>query len=100
MNRLRRAVWAAGWPVRAALVLLIRGYRVTLAPALGGQCRFYPSCSAYAEDAIRQVGAARGVPLAVWRVLRCHPFSRGGVDLPPSRNPEGYDGAIHPGAAV
>ncbi len=76
----RRAVWLAGAPVRWALILLIRLYRLVLSGLLGGQCRFYPSCSAYAESAIRARGAVRGTLLAAWRVSRCNPFGRGGVD--------------------
>lgn len=81
----RAAIRALGWPVRAALLVGIRLYRLTLGPVLGGQCRFHPSCSAYAEEAIRELGWVRGVGLAVWRVLRCSPLSRGGVDYPPRR---------------
>ncbi|HXF56641.1 MAG TPA: membrane protein insertion efficiency factor YidD [Actinomycetota bacterium] len=86
-----------GWPVRATLLLGIRVYRLTLGPVLGGQCRFHPSCSAYAEEAIRELGWARGGALAAWRVLRCSPLSRGGVDYPPRRGDRGgYDKVIHP----
>jgi putative membrane protein insertion efficiency factor len=56
-----------------------------LAGALSGHCRFYPSCSHYAEDAIRVHGVLRGLPLSVWRVLRCNPFGRGGPDPVPER---------------
>lgn len=85
MTRLRRALWACGAPARVLLVGLIRLYRVTLAGAVGGQCRFYPSCSRYGEDAIRVHGAVRGTLMACWRVARCGPFTRGGVDhVPPS----------------
>ncbi|HYU41298.1 MAG TPA: membrane protein insertion efficiency factor YidD [Vicinamibacteria bacterium] len=69
-------------PARA-LLLLIEVYRVTLAPLIGGFCRFAPSCSGYAEEAIRRHGAAAGGWLAVRRVLRCHPFHRGGLDPVP-----------------
>jgi putative membrane protein insertion efficiency factor len=75
----------AGWPVRFALLSLVRLYRLTLGQVIGGGCRFYPSCSAYAEQAIAELGVIRGVPLTVWRVLRCSPLSRGGVDYPPKR---------------
>ena len=86
MRGLRRAAWALGAPVRAALVAAIVVYRWTLAGALGGQCRFFPTCSRYAHEAIRVHGAARGLGLAVWRLLRCQPFGRGGVDpVPPRR---------------
>lgn len=83
--RLRRALWLAGWPVRSVLLLLIRVYRLTLGHVIGGGCRFYPSCSAYAEQAIGEVGAVKGTALAMWRVVRCSPLSRGGVDYPPRR---------------
>jgi putative membrane protein insertion efficiency factor len=58
-------------------------YRVTLAPLIGGFCRFVPSCSLYAEEAIRRHGAAVGTRLAARRLLRCHPFHRGGFDPVP-----------------
>jgi putative membrane protein insertion efficiency factor len=81
----RRAAWAAGAPLRGLLLALIGVYRVTLAGVVGGQCRFYPSCSRYAEEAIRTHGAARGAALAAWRVARCGPFTLGGVDHVPRR---------------
>jgi putative membrane protein insertion efficiency factor len=65
------------------LLLLIEVYRVTLAPLIGGFCRYLPSCSVYAEEAIRRHGAAQGSWLGVRRVLRCHPFHRGGFDPVP-----------------
>ncbi|MGI8728255.1 MAG: membrane protein insertion efficiency factor YidD [Solirubrobacterales bacterium] len=58
----------------------IRGYRRFISPLLGPRCRFYPSCSAYAEDAVRQFGPLRGILLAAWRVLRCNPLTGGGLD--------------------
>jgi uncharacterized protein len=95
-SRVGPLLWAAGWPARGLLLLLVRGYRVTLGKVIGGNCRFHPSCSAYAELAIGQLGAARGAALTAWRVLRCTPLSRGGVDYPPPRSPSQYEGAIHP----
>ena len=65
------------------LLLLIEGYRLLLAPLVGGHCRFWPSCSAYADEAIQRHGAARGSHLSILRLLRCHPFSPGGVDPVP-----------------
>ena len=85
MNAASRVAWAAGWPLRAVLVLLIRVYRLTLGQVIGGSCRFYPSCSAYAEQAVRELGAVRGTALTVWRILRCSPLTAGGVEYPPAR---------------
>ena len=85
MTSLRSIGWTAGAPVRGALIALIKVYRAVLSPLMGGNCRFYPSCSHYAEDAIRLRGAIRGTGLAVWRVLRCNPFGRGGVEHVPGR---------------
>src|SRR5438093_8083182 len=84
-------MWIAGWPARTILLFAIRAYRLGFSGLLGGQCRFHPSCSVYAEEAISEVGAARGAILGVWRVLRCSPLSRGGVDYPPISS--GRDGA-------
>jgi putative membrane protein insertion efficiency factor len=65
--------------------LLIRLYQVTLSPFIGGQCRFSPTCSHYGLEAYRSHGVFRGSFLTVRRVLRCHPFSRGGYDpVPPA----------------
>lgn len=94
---LRAAARVVGWPVRAVLVAAIRLYRVTLGPVLGRQCRFYPSCSVYAEEAIRELGWLRGGALAAWRVLRCSPLSRGGVDYAPRRAAPLYGSIIRRG---
>lgn len=67
-------------PVRSFFVGLIRFYQVVLSPGIPSRCKYYPSCSQYALDAVRQYGAARGFILAVWRVLRCNPLSYGGYD--------------------
>ena len=94
----RKAMRLLGWPARVLLTTLIRAYRVTLAGVLGGQCRFHPSCSRYAEEAIRAHGAVRGVALAAWRILRCSPFSRGGLDPVPAAHrgvTPVYDSIIH-----
>lgn len=69
--------------MRRLLLVAIRAYQLTLASVLGGQCRFAPSCSHYAMEAIEQHGAWRGTRLAVWRLLRCHPFARAGYDPVP-----------------
>lgn len=67
----------------SVLVALIRAYRALLAPHFRGACRFEPSCSAYAEEALRRHGAWRGLGLAVRRVARCHPLSAHGFDPVP-----------------
>lgn len=68
------------------LTLMVRAYRAV--PKLGGRCRFHPSCSAYALEALESHGALRGVALAMRRLSRCHPFNPGGIDpVPPARRP-------------
>jgi len=70
------------------LVALIRLYQRWLSPLLGAHCRFYPSCSQYAVEAITAYGALRGTGMAIWRILRCQPFCRGGYDpVPPREGP-------------
>jgi putative membrane protein insertion efficiency factor len=66
-------------------VALVRGYQLLLAPFAGGACRFHPSCSEYAMEAIAVHGAWRGLALALRRVARCHPFAASGFDpVPPA----------------
>ena len=65
------------------LILLIKLYQNTLSYLIGNQCRFYPSCSRYAEEAIIKHGAVKGSCLAVKRIARCHPLNEGGVDPVP-----------------
>jgi uncharacterized protein len=62
------------------LVGLVRAYQWVLSPLLGDRCKYHPTCSQYAIDALHEHGAARGTVLAAWRVLRCNPWSAGGVD--------------------
>ena len=69
--------------MRSALVLLIKLYQRTISPLIGPRCRFYPSCSQYAAQAILKHGVLRGSWLAIARLGRCHPFHPGGVDLVP-----------------
>lgn len=71
----------AAWP----LIVSLTAYRRWISPLLGARCRFYPSCSAYALEAVRLHGAGRGSWLAVRRLSRCHPFHPGGLDpVPPA----------------
>jgi putative membrane protein insertion efficiency factor len=66
--------------LRSILVAPVRLYQRLISPALGRRCKYYPSCSEYAAQAIRRFGIARGLVLAAWRLLRCNPWSRGGFD--------------------
>jgi putative membrane protein insertion efficiency factor len=70
--------------VTTLAMLLVRGYRALISPlvpqTVGGRCKYHPSCSQYALDALREFGFLRGSALAAWRVLRCNPWSHGGVD--------------------
>ena len=70
-------------PVRQMLVLAVQGYRHGISPLLPPRCRFYPSCSAYAVEALEKHGAAKGSWLAAKRLCRCHPFNPGGYDPVP-----------------
>jgi uncharacterized protein len=67
-------------PARLIIIGPIRAYQRLLSPALPRRCKYYPTCSAYAVQAIETYGILRGAILAVWRLLRCNPFSRGGYD--------------------
>jgi putative membrane protein insertion efficiency factor len=99
---LHELVHRAGAPARAVLLAAIRVYSVVLSGWLGGQCRFVPTCSRYAEVAIRRHGAVRGSMMALWRLARCNPWGRGGSDpVPSSRDhrDDAYDVAIQRGEA-
>lgn len=81
-------------PVAWLLTGLVRGYQLIVSPWFAPTCRYYPSCSAYAIGALRTHGAIRGIGLAAWRLLRCNPWSKGGVDpVPPRRR--GASGQHH-----
>jgi putative membrane protein insertion efficiency factor len=67
--------------LRGLLVAPIRLYQRTISPGLPARCKYHPSCSQYAVEAVRRYGVLRGVVLAGWRVLRCNPWSHGGVDF-------------------
>lgn len=62
------------------VIWLIKGYRIILSPLLGNQCRFYPTCSRYAEAAIQEYGVIKGSMLSIFRILKCNPFHPGGHD--------------------
>ena len=87
-----------GSPAARMLVLLLNGYRKFVSPLLGPRCRFYPSCSAYALEAVQLHGALRGSWLALRRLSRCHPFHRGGLDFVPGSaraQESGASGSTH-----
>jgi putative membrane protein insertion efficiency factor len=69
--------------MRSLLVLTVRGYQLWLSPLLPAACRYYPTCSAYAIEALERHGATRGTWLAIRRIARCHPFRPGGYDPVP-----------------
>jgi putative membrane protein insertion efficiency factor len=77
------------WP-RDGLLLLVRGYRFFLSPWLGSACRFEPTCSAYALEALQRHGALTGSALAAGRLLRCHPWCAGGHDPVPAQAPRPF----------
>lgn len=79
------------------LTAAIRAYRYVISPMIGPTCRFYPSCSCYAEEALHRHGALRGTYLTVRRLLRCHPWHEGGYDPVPLRptNNEAIKPASH-----
>jgi uncharacterized protein len=70
--------------MRLVLTALVRTYRYCVSPMLGPNCRFYPTCSCYAEEALERYGAMKGCYLTIRRLLRCHPWHVGGYDpVPP-----------------
>lgn len=71
--------------MKKALLALLRGYKKWISPHLGNNCRFEPTCSEYAMQAVETHGAGKGLLLASWRVLRCNPFGKVGYDPPPER---------------
>src|SRR5207244_12859895 len=76
MNRFR---------ARDLLLYLLRGYKWAISPMFLPSCRYVPTCSEYAAEAIDRYGALRGSAIAIWRLLRCHPFVKGGYDPVPDR---------------
>lgn len=109
-----RRLWASGFRLQAllrnapeAILLgLLRGYKRLISPMLLPSCRYVPTCSEYAAEAVERYGAIRGAMMALFRLLRCHPFAHGGFD--PVPNPEetrvnahisrGMPGATRPSA--
>ncbi|WP_367924590.1 membrane protein insertion efficiency factor YidD [uncultured Ruthenibacterium sp.] len=70
--------------IRKLFILPIKGYKKFISPLLGNNCRFYPTCSEYTMQAIEIHGVVKGILLGAWRILRCNPFCKGGIDpVPP-----------------
>lgn len=82
--------------IRGLLIGLVKGYRFALSPWLGSACRFTPTCSAYALQALQQHGAAAGSYLTLARLARCHPWCAGGHDPVPGQPPRLFTGLVSP----
>lgn len=68
--------------IQGIVIRIIKTYKLFVSPILPQSCRFYPTCSIYAITAIKKYGLMKGTIMSIWRILRCHPFNPGGVDLP------------------
>lgn len=76
----RGPIRAAGDAIAFVILLPLRAYSRLISPLLPARCKYYPTCSAYAEQAVTELGIVRGTILAAWRLARCNPWSHGGVD--------------------
>ncbi len=81
--------------MRRLLIALVTLYRYMISPFIGRHCRFHPSCSEYAIDAINQQGVIKGCYLALRRLLRCHPFNPGGYDPVPENHSDNHKRTAH-----
>ncbi|KQP21603.1 membrane protein insertion efficiency factor YidD [Pseudorhodoferax sp. Leaf267] len=77
--------------IRRALITLVRGYKLLLSPSLGSSCRFEPTCSSYAIEALERHGAGMGSYLTLHRLVRCNPWCDGGHDAVPQQRPRFFD---------
>jgi hypothetical protein len=77
--------------MKRLLITLVRGYSLLISPFLGNNCRYYPTCSAYTQEAIERHGALRGLCMGLKRIARCHPFHEGGYDPVPPVDPSGNE---------
>ena len=81
----KKAFYKTTERLQKLLIGFITAYRWILSPIFGNCCRFYPSCSEYAQEALRKHGVVKGIGLASWRILRCNPYSQGGCDAVPDK---------------
>ncbi len=99
-----RAAYWVGYPFRLVLIGLIRGYQRFVSPLFGPSCRLHPCCSQYGLEAVRAHGALKGSLLTGARLVRCNPWTKGGIDPIPRpgqwRAPVNLDGTPRPGGAV
>lgn len=80
----RKVLWYLGWPARELLLLALKIYKKWISPGLPNSCKYHPSCSTYAVRSVERHGVGKGSLLAAWRVLKCNPFSEGGLNPIPS----------------
>lgn len=85
-KRLTRFFEATHQGLIKVVLIFIKGYRLILSPWIGNQCRFYPTCSHYAEDAYQQHGFIKGSYLTLRRIIRCNPWHKGGYDPVPEKH--------------
>jgi putative membrane protein insertion efficiency factor len=81
--------------MKTLLLILLRVYQLAISPFLGRNCRFYPSCSEYAVEAVREHGALKGSALTARRLCKCHPFHTGGVDPVPPTSAKTSSSTVH-----
>lgn len=79
-NHWTRLAWVVALLPRNVCVVVLRAYRAVISPLYGNVCRYHPSCSRYALEAIQQYGVVRGSALGAWRIARCNPWAAGGID--------------------
>jgi uncharacterized protein len=85
---MNRTLWTIALLPRNACVVVLRAYRAVISPLYGNVCRYHPSCSRYALEAIQQYGVVAGSAMGAWRIVRCNPWAAGGIDDVPTRRRE------------
>jgi putative membrane protein insertion efficiency factor len=68
--------------IKSAVLGTVKFYKNFISPSFGSNCRFYPSCSSYTHQAVEKYGTFKGLQKGFWRILKCNPFNKGGIDLP------------------